>query len=66
MLLYPHLTLNFVKRVHPLRRSMVAGIRGGDVPILYSPFVEWSIILDRSKFSVFLLYEEEVCCIGAP
>ena len=28
MLLYPHLTSNFVNKVHPLRRSMVAGMSG--------------------------------------
>ena len=28
ILLYPHLTSNFVKRVHLLRRSIVAGMRG--------------------------------------
>src|SRR5229473_2162435 len=28
ILLYPHLMSNFVKRVHPLRRSMVWGMRG--------------------------------------
>ena len=26
MLLYPHLTSNFVNKVHPLKRSMVAGM----------------------------------------
>src|SRR5258708_34088593 len=28
MLLYPHLISNFVKRVHPLRQSIVWGMRG--------------------------------------
>src|SRR5260370_41576894 len=34
MLLYPHLMSNLVKRVHPLRRSIVWGIRGDTLRFL--------------------------------
>src|SRR6266850_4345508 len=38
----------------------------GDISVLLRPFVQWSIILYRTKFSIFLFDKKEICCIWSP
>jgi len=38
----------------------------GYVAIFLGPPVDWSVVLDWTKFSVFLFNEEEIGCVGTP
>ena len=42
------------------------GYEGRDVAVLLGPSVDWSVVLDRAKLSVFLFDEEEVGGVRAP
>ncbi len=47
---------------------MVNGLRdeGRNIAVLLCPFVNWTVVLHRSKFTIFLLNKEEICYIWTP
>src|SRR5260370_25241061 len=55
MLLYPHLMSNFVKRVHPLQRSIVWGIRGETLRLLLVHFFSRRLSCTGRSFPSFFL-----------
>ena len=40
------------------------GNKGGYISVLFCPFVDGSVVLYWSKFSILFFYKEEVSCIG--
>ena len=47
---------------------MVNGLRdeGRNIAVLLCPFVNWTVVLHRSKFTIFLLNKEEIGSVGTP